>query len=45
MLEEEVSRLFNRFMQASPLTHTTMGGSGLGLWVCRSASFFRFRRK
>lgn len=30
--------MFDRFMQASPLTHVQMGGSGLGLWIARSAS-------
>ncbi|SCV70571.1 BQ2448_3333 [Microbotryum intermedium] len=36
MTEEETSRLFKKFMQASPFTHSTMGGSGLGLWIARN---------
>ncbi|GAA6050047.1 hypothetical protein JCM3770_001931 [Rhodotorula araucariae] len=36
MTEEETSRLFAKFMQASPLTHTAWGGSGLGLWIARN---------
>ncbi|BGP30997.1 hypothetical protein JCM10296v2_002761 [Rhodotorula toruloides] len=36
MTEEETSRLFAKFMQASPFTHTTWGGSGLGLWIARN---------
>jgi signal transduction histidine kinase len=33
---EELSMLFRRFSQASSATHTVFGGSGLGLYVCRS---------
>ncbi|KAI5476613.1 histidine kinase [Pseudohyphozyma bogoriensis] len=33
MSDDEVSRVFERFMQASPLVHTSSGGSGLGLWI------------
>ncbi|CDR49093.1 hypothetical protein NBRC10512_002638 [Rhodotorula toruloides] len=36
MTKEETSRLFAKFMQASPFTHTTWGGSGLGLWIARN---------
>ncbi|BGP46992.1 hypothetical protein JCM10450v2_002844 [Rhodotorula kratochvilovae] len=36
MTDEETSRLFAKFMQASPFTHTTWGGSGLGLWIARN---------
>ncbi|BGP23669.1 two-component-like hybrid sensor histidine kinase 2 [Rhodotorula toruloides] len=36
MTQEETSRLFAKFMQASPFTHTTWGGSGLGLWIARN---------
>lgn len=36
MTEEQAGRVFERFQQASPLTHVTMGGSGLGLWIARS---------
>ncbi|GAA5988813.1 hypothetical protein JCM11641_004861 [Rhodosporidiobolus odoratus] len=36
MTEEETGRLFAKFMQASPFTHTTWGGSGLGLWIARN---------
>ncbi|GAA5852003.1 hypothetical protein JCM9279_007055 [Rhodotorula babjevae] len=36
MSEEETGRLFAKFMQASPFTHTTWGGSGLGLWIARN---------
>ncbi|KAI5476809.1 histidine kinase [Pseudohyphozyma bogoriensis] len=36
MSEDETRGLFERFQQASPLTHTTMGGSGLGLWIARN---------
>jgi CheY-like chemotaxis protein len=38
MNPEETGRLFQRFMQASPVTHCEFGGSGLGLFVCRSTS-------
>lgn len=31
----EASHLFKYLSQASPLTHTTHSGSGLGLWICR----------
>ncbi|CED83967.1 response regulator receiver sensor signal transduction histidine kinase [Phaffia rhodozyma] len=33
--EEELTRLFQRFKQASAQTHAVFGGSGLGLYVCR----------
>ncbi|KDE05537.1 hypothetical protein MVLG_04128 [Microbotryum lychnidis-dioicae p1A1 Lamole] len=36
MTEEETSKLFKKFTQASPFTHSTMGGSGLGLWIARN---------
>ncbi|GAA5834256.1 hypothetical protein JCM11251_000584 [Rhodosporidiobolus azoricus] len=36
MTQEETGRLFAKFMQASPFTHTTWGGSGLGLWIARN---------
>ncbi|BGP14900.1 hypothetical protein JCM10213v2_002855 [Rhodosporidiobolus nylandii] len=36
MTEEETGRLFAKFTQASPFTHTTWGGSGLGLWIARN---------
>ncbi|KAJ4354374.1 uncharacterized protein N0V89_006109 [Didymosphaeria variabile] len=32
---DEKHRLFQRFMQASPRTHATYGGSGLGLFISR----------
>lgn len=35
LTEMELSNLFQRFSQASPMTHTVFGGSGLGLFVCR----------
>ena len=33
--EEEKSRIFERFSQASPRTHSKYGGSGLGLFISR----------
>lgn len=33
--EEQKSRIFERFSQASPRTHSTYGGSGLGLFISR----------
>ncbi|GAA6029570.1 hypothetical protein JCM8097_000943 [Rhodosporidiobolus ruineniae] len=36
MTEEETGRLFAKFMQGSPFTHTAWGGSGLGLWIARN---------
>ncbi|KAM0749615.1 hypothetical protein T439DRAFT_326495 [Meredithblackwellia eburnea MCA 4105] len=36
MSEEASAGLFKKFMQASPLTHVEMGGSGLGLWIARN---------
>ena len=33
--ESEIKTLFQRFSQASPRTHVTYGGSGLGLFICR----------
>ncbi|GAA5955090.1 hypothetical protein JCM3765_003192 [Sporobolomyces pararoseus] len=36
MTQEETQKLFKKFMQASPFTHTTWGGSGLGLWIARN---------
>ncbi|CAK9780214.1 unnamed protein product [Cutaneotrichosporon oleaginosum] len=35
LTETELGNLFQRFSQASPMTHTVFGGSGLGLFVCR----------
>nr|ODN91900.1 hypothetical protein L203_01154 [Cryptococcus depauperatus CBS 7841] len=35
---DEVQKLFHRFSQVSPKTHTIFGGSGLGLFVCRKLS-------
>jgi CheY-like chemotaxis protein len=35
LTEAELEHLFERFTQASPMTHTVFGGSGLGLFVCR----------
>jgi hypothetical protein len=35
LTKSELDNLFQRFMQASPMTHTVFGGSGLGLFVCR----------
>lgn len=32
---QQIERLFKRFSQASPRTHITYGGSGLGLYICR----------
>lgn len=34
--DEEKKRLFQRFQQASPRTHVQYGGSGLGLFICRT---------
>ncbi|KAG7293403.1 hypothetical protein NEMBOFW57_003453 [Staphylotrichum longicolle] len=34
--EEEKQILFQRFSQASPRTHVQYGGSGLGLFICRT---------
>lgn len=36
MTPEESSRLFQKFSQASPRTHTQFGGSGLGLYISRN---------
>ncbi|GAA6018404.1 hypothetical protein JCM10207_000881 [Rhodosporidiobolus poonsookiae] len=36
MTEEETGRLFAKFTQGSPFTHTAWGGSGLGLWIARN---------
>lgn len=33
--QTESECLFKYLSQASPLTHTTHSGSGLGLWICR----------
>jgi CheY-like chemotaxis protein len=33
--ESEIRNLFHLFAQASPKTHQTYGGSGLGLFICR----------
>jgi CheY-like chemotaxis protein len=33
--EDETTRLFNKFAQASPRTHVEYGGSGLGLFISR----------
>lgn len=33
--EDEMTRLFQRFQQASPKTHVEYGGSGLGLFISR----------
>lgn len=33
--EEQKSRIFGRFSQASPRTHSNYGGSGLGLFISR----------
>ncbi|KIW04769.1 uncharacterized protein PV09_03960 [Verruconis gallopava] len=38
MTAEEMTRLFQRFKQASPRTHTQYGGSGLGLFIARLLS-------
>lgn len=35
MTDDEMSRLFKRFSQASPRTHIQYGGSGIGLYVCQ----------
>jgi hypothetical protein len=35
LTDEERALLFQRFTQASPETHVTYGGSGLGLFICR----------
>ncbi|KAH0044499.1 putative histidine kinase HHK19p, partial [Aureobasidium melanogenum] len=35
MSEEEQTRMFNRFSQASPKTYTQYGGSGLGLFISK----------
>ncbi|KAK5173533.1 uncharacterized protein LTR77_002214 [Saxophila tyrrhenica] len=32
---EQIGRLFHRYSQATPKTHVTYGGSGLGLYICR----------
>lgn len=36
MTPEEQSRIFTRFSQGSIRTHSSYGGSGLGLWICRT---------
>lgn len=36
MTAEEKSRIFTRFSQGSIKTHSTYGGSGLGLTICRT---------
>ncbi|GAA5892970.1 hypothetical protein JCM8208_004139 [Rhodotorula glutinis] len=36
MTEEETSRVFAKFTQASPETQSKWGGSGLGLWIARN---------
>ena len=36
--QDETTRLFNRFAQASPRTHVQYGGSGLGLFISRELS-------
>jgi PAS domain S-box-containing protein len=36
LTEEEQKLLFQRFQQASPRTHVQYGGSGLGLFICRT---------
>ncbi|GAA5861815.1 hypothetical protein JCM8547_008562 [Rhodosporidiobolus lusitaniae] len=36
MTEEETGKLFAKFSQGSPFTHTAWGGSGLGLWIARN---------
>ncbi|TIA48566.1 hypothetical protein D6C79_04046 [Aureobasidium pullulans] len=38
LTEEECKLLFQRFAQASPKTHKTYGGSGLGLFISRGLS-------
>lgn len=38
MDEEQMQRVFARFEQASPQTSIRYGGSGLGLFICRSLS-------
>lgn len=35
LTEQEMTSLFTRFKQASPRTHVTYGGSGLGLFISR----------
>lgn len=35
LTESEIKTLFQRFSQASPRTHVTYGGSGLGLFISR----------
>ena len=35
LTENEIKTLFQRFSQASPRTHVTYGGSGLGLFISR----------
>lgn len=45
MTLEQAGRVFERFQQASPLTHVTMGGSGLGLWIARSKSLRPLKRE
>lgn len=36
MTQEEKTKVFARFQQASPVTYTTYGGSGLGLYISHS---------
>ena len=38
MTKEEQKKLFGRFAQATPRTHIKYGGSGLGLFICKSLS-------
>lgn len=40
MTGTEISKLFRYLSQASPTTHASYSGSGLGLWICRSWSPF-----
>ncbi|KAI4720335.1 hypothetical protein E4T48_03437 [Aureobasidium sp. EXF-10727] len=35
LTNDEMKNLFLRFSQASPKTHVTYGGSGLGLFICK----------
>jgi len=35
LTSDEMKNLFLRFSQASPKTHVTYGGSGLGLFICK----------
>ena len=36
MEEQEINRIFSRFVQANHRTYSEYGGSGLGLFICKN---------